>query len=103
MQSEIVIRRDTSHIPPDDLSNRVKSMVGALQKQLVLTTSWDEKSRSVLFQADAGLAKGTNGYLQIGPGWINLVVRLSMILSVQRVAVETEINAVLDEALGRRA
>lgn len=99
MQSEIVIRRDTSHIPLSDLSNRVNAMVGALKEQLSLTTSWDEQSKSVLFQAEAGLAKGTNGYLQIGPGWINLVVRLSMILAVQRVAVETAINTALDEAL----
>ena len=99
MEASIDIRRTTTHIPNEEVAKRVTEMIGSLAEQLQLSTQWDAQSSSVLFEAQTGLAKGTKGHLQIGPGWINLVVRLSMILQVQKAAVEKEINEVLDEAL----
>jgi len=100
--SAIDIRKETSHIPADDLSKRINTMVAKLTQELSLTTRWDAASQSVCFEAKTGLAKGTDGHLQIGPGWINIVVRLPMMLRIQTgivKAVEEQINKTLDEAL----
>lgn len=74
-------------------------MVERLQSQFSLTVTWDEPSKSFGFSANDGLAKGTNGYLQIGPGWIHLIVRLPMMLQIQKASIEKEVVEVLDTAL----
>lgn len=95
----ITITRDTKHIGPDQIGQRVGATVASLTEQMQLTTRWEEASRKIHFESVGGMAKGTKGHLQIGDGWIQLIVHLTMILNVQRASVEQAINEVLDSAL----
>lgn len=98
-QPSIEIKRSTEHLTAKQITDRVTNMVKTLSVDMSLTTSWHEPSNSVLFESTEGLAKGTTGYLQLCSGYINLAVRLPMLLHVQKNSIEKEINQVLDDNL----